>query len=183
MIYLKNFLILLALGTLSLAAGCTKPYKVLVDLEAIPERGSVCSVGNIVDELPFDMDPEDKPTAEDIEKLKNHLIGELVKKEVFDHVDIFDPHSDYQVRGSVLSFTRGSGFLRFLFGAFAGSAQVTVSLELYDKKQERVLFSGNFTGQVSDWTETGDKTFKQVAENFANEIKSQKKKLAEQPAG
>lgn len=160
-----------------LALGCSPKYKVLTELEEPIARTTTCVVGEITDELPMDMDAGDKPTTEDIGRFKSYLHEELVNRKIMDITGIGDSSSDYMVRGAIIEFKKGSGFLRFLIGFGAGSASVTVTLELVDIKADRVVFSGNFKGSVSDWPEAGDKTFKKVSKNFSKALEKRIKKL------
>jgi hypothetical protein len=171
----KNaFLLLLAMAII-LIGGCAKNYVITVPLEEPLKPGASFSVGEIVDELPIDMDEGDKPTIEDINKLKNYLMEELEKQDTWEMVSA-GQNRPYEVTGSLLNFKRGSGALRFLFGIFAGSAHITVSLELVDLEASQVVYAGNFKAQVTDWTESGAKMYQRVAKDFAKELKKQLKK-------
>jgi len=161
----------LCLGLLLLSAGCTKRYFVLTHLQEPLAAPAHCSLGPIMDELPADMAPGDKPTAEDIAKLKRYLVEELEKRELLLFEENEAEKNLYEIRGSVLEFKRGSGFTRFLIGFGAGSAKLTVSLHLVEKRFNRAVFSGNFTKEVSSWPESGDQAFRVVASDFAKGLK------------
>lgn len=172
------FLIIAAALVLAAMTGCTKRYVVTHGLDApLPPRPNAV-IGDIHDELPIDYPAEKKPTREDIDKFKNYLSEEMIKNEVFGSVVPFDTTGKlYEVTGGILDYKKGSGFLRFLFGAWAGGAKVTVRLVLKDRKTDGVVFSGNFTGNVSSWSEGGDKMFKTVASDFRKALEKQIKNL------
>jgi len=170
----KTLVLLLAAATL-LSGGCAKRYIVLTPLQQPLVQPSTCVIGTIEDGLPWDMDEADRPTREDINKLKNYLWDELEKKELLDLHDTGP--SAYQVRGTVVSFKKGSGFLRFMFGMGIGSAHLKVNLELVDTKFKDVVFSGNFTSQVSDGLESGAENFRRVAKDFAKALQKELKRL------
>ena len=158
--------------------GCTKNYMILHDLEQPLGNGIRCSVGDITDELPEDFAPEDKPTIENINSFRNRLIEELEKADIFDEVLYFEPNaSTYEVTGSIIDYSKGSGTLRFFIGFGAGNSKVVINLEMKEVKTGNVVFSANFTGSVSSWAEKGDKCFEQVAKSFAKQLKKRQKKL------
>ena len=72
----------------------------------------------------------------------------------------------YEVRGSILEYKRGSGFLRFMIGFGAGSAKVVTELSLVDLGDGGTVFSGNFEGTVGSWGESGEAMYKRVAKDF-----------------
>jgi hypothetical protein len=163
-----------------LAAGCAKRYVVTHDLEVPLSTPPVCFVGEIRDELPEDLDPAKKPALENINQFKLYLVDALITKGVFEGAEMNDSlAANYEVTGAILHYKGGSGFLRFLFGAMAGSAEVTTTLELRDRQLNRLVFAGNFTGTVTDWAQKGDQMFKIVADDFANALKKRNKKLLE----
>ena len=93
-----------------------------------------------------------------------------------------EPDAEYIVEGSVLEFKKGSGLVRFLIGFGAGNAKVTTELRLIKRsqspeEQDEIIFAGNFKRSVSDWTESGDKTFENVAKDFAKALQKRLKKL------
>jgi hypothetical protein len=77
----------------------------------------------------------------------------------------------YEVRGRILEYERGSGFLRFMIGFGAGSAKVVTELSLIDRHDGRIVFSGNFEGLVTNWKESGAEIYKSVATDFRKAIK------------
>ncbi len=169
---------LVLLAIVMLAFGCTKPYRITHDLEAPTRAAASCSIGDIIDELPLDFEEEKKPTAEDIAKFKDYLQEELSKRDIFGSHSQGDPEADYEVTGSIISYEKGSGWLRFLFGFGAGSARVTVSLRLIDRSSNQTVFAGNFNGIVTHWAELGDEVFSQVSKNFAKELEKQRKQFS-----
>lgn len=160
-----------------LATGCTKPYKVLTELEQPIPRKATYSVGSIADQLPADFDVADKPTAENIHKLKNYLVEEIDKRELMKQFVGVDMKGQYIVRGAIIDYAKGSGFIRFLFGFGLGAAKITLNLELYDTDAKAVVFSGNFTASVTTEFESGDQVFKKCAKNFCKALEKQMKKL------
>jgi len=167
-----------------LAVGCVKNYRVTQPLEQPLDRNYYCEMGAITDALPADFKEEDKPSTEFIEKLRSAIVNELSKTDFFPPINSNDSEEGYDIKGSILDFKKGSGFLRFLFGALAGSSKLTIELSLTDRASDSVIFAGNFTQTVSGWAEAGDATCKKVAKDFAkalkNEIKEQEKKTAQE---
>lgn len=155
--------------------GCSKPYIITEELAAPFNRAASCSIGDIIDALPFNFEAAKKPTAENIEKFKGYLGEALQSKKIFGEVNADLTTAEYEVTGSILDYEKGSGFLRFLFGAWAGGSKVTVSLQLLKKGTKNVVFGGNFTGMVSSWMESGDKMFEHVAKNFAGKLNKELK--------
>ncbi|MCK4415245.1 MAG: DUF4410 domain-containing protein [Candidatus Eisenbacteria sp.] len=160
---------------LAALSGCAQ-YRITQDLTQPIEQPANCSIGEIGDGLPVDMAAEDRPSLENIGKLKNYLREKLGKKKVFASVMASDPNAGYEVVGAVLEYKKGSGCVRYigLFGA--GNAKLTVELRLIDKKSGDVLFAGNFKQKVSSWMESGAKTFERVADDFAKALEKQWKK-------
>ncbi|SYZ74807.1 hypothetical protein TRIP_C90435 [Candidatus Zixiibacteriota bacterium] len=169
--------VLILLVAAVLFAGCGKPYIITDELKQPLQPGSACNMGSITDELPSDFDPAKKPSAENIDKLKKYLSDALVKKKVFSSFWTNNDDCLYEINGGILDYEKGSSFLRFMFGSLAGSARITVTLRLVDKKTNVIIFSGNFNGKVSSWQEEGDQMFQRVASNFAKELKKEMKKL------
>lgn len=169
---------ILLISSLIILGGCTKPYMITTELEKPLNSGSFCIIEDMKDELPIDFPEEKKPTREALDKFNDYLIQELEKTELFRSVAFtFPSEIKYRVSGSILDYKAGSGFLRFLFGMGIGSAKVIVSLKLQDVETGEIIFSGNFDGVVSHWADTGDKVYKQVAQNFAKTIKKKHKEL------
>jgi hypothetical protein len=181
---LRNLIVLILISIVFIVfIGCSKPYVITRNLDYSIEPQQSCSIGNIVDELPVDFDAEDKPTAENIMQLKIKLEEYLAKKDIYEIIRLDFPDADFEVTGAILDYKKGSGFLRFLFGAWAGAARVTVALDLTDNYTGDIIFSGNFYGTVTQWTESGDMIFNQVALNFAKALKKELKKLAKRSEG
>ena len=178
---MQNRLALLTLSVISglfILSGCTKPYVITSELEKPLMTSSYCIIEDMKDELPADLAEEKKPTREVLDKFNDYLIDELQKTDLFGSVAYTFPSKiKYKVTGAILDYTAGSGFLRFMFGAWAGSSKVVVSLKLLDYETGEVLYAGNFKGIVTSWAETGDKVYKQVAHNFAQTIEKKHKKL------
>ncbi len=162
--------------------GCGKQYVVTQNVDEFISNVSICSVGGFTDDLPSDFPAENKPTMEEIEKFRDIIVEELGKVEIFRYVEINSISSQYEVSGSILDFKKGSGFLRFLIGFGVGSAKLTVAMDLTDKKTNRIIFSGNFSRTISDWTTSGDDKYKYIARDFAKELKKQLKKIREAEA-
>jgi hypothetical protein len=168
-------LALLWASAVLLVAGCAS-YKVTTPLEKPLDTAAGWRIGEIRDALPPDMDPEDKPESGDISLLVGHLKSQLEKKKLFQSEGL--PIADQlEVTGSILEYKKGSGFVRAVIGFGLGDAVLTVELQLRNATTGEVLFSGNFKGRVSDWTETGDKCFEMVAKDFAKELDKQQKKI------
>ena len=166
-------------AALVMSLGCTKNYTVIQPLGESIDSGENCFIGEIKDELPLDMDPEDKPTQEHIDLLKSAIMEELAEKDLFNRITM-DPGSErYEVSGAIVEFKRGSGWIRALIGFGVGSAKLTVYLELYDTEAKNVLFSANFKQTVSSYMESGDETFRRVAKDFAKALEDQIENLKE----
>lgn len=168
---------LIACAVILLCVGCTKTYLVTQPLETPLATPPTCSIGEFADGLPLDMPPEDKPDLEHIQKFREFIFNSLQKEGC---VEVFEgdaQHGTYEVNGTILEFKRGSGFLRFLFGAFAGTGELTVFMQLVDVKTKDQVFAGNFTEKVTSYMESGDKTFERIAQKFAKELRKQQEKL------
>jgi hypothetical protein len=152
---------------------CT-PYVVTTKLEKPLDSPASCSIGIITDELPEGMDMENRPTIEEIDNLKDKIMERLEEREVF---SVIGSGADYEVRGSILEFKRGSGTVRFLIGFGLGNAKMVTSLELVDQRTGNVVFGGNFDATVSSWAESGDKIYHTISDNFAKALKKQNEKL------
>ncbi|MDH3890504.1 MAG: hypothetical protein OEV49_05420 [candidate division Zixibacteria bacterium] len=169
--------LVLILGSVLLLTGCLKNYMVTVPMEESLNPPAAMSMGNFVDQLPPDMKPEDKPTAEEIAKFKEYIITELEKKQFNTITSDETVGVQYELRAGVLDFSRGSGLMRFLFGLLGGAARLKVHLYLVDLTSDSIVFAGHFTYQVTDWMESGDQIYKRIAKDFARELKSQTKKV------
>ncbi len=158
-------------------SGCVKPYTIITPLEQPIAKPSMVSVGGITDQLPLDMAEGKKPTLEDISKFRSVLEKHLEQSEVFLLGASDSAGPAYEVRGSILEYKRGSGFMRFMFGAWAGGAKVVTHLELVERRGNQIVFSGDFTGNVTSWAESGAAMYDRVAKEFAKQIKKQSEKL------
>ncbi len=165
--------LLVAAAVLLLAVGCAKNYKITQALQETYNTVGACEIGAVRDALPPDFDPDDKPTQEHMDKFQTYLINELNERRLFGEVSFKSERPTYRIDAALLDFAEGSGFLRFLFGAWAGSAKMTVHLELVDIENDEVIFAGNFSQTVTHYSESGDKIFERVAEDFAKELDEQ----------
>ena len=171
-------LIIIAVGLMLFTLGsCTKPYKITTELQRPLSRGLDISIGELTDELPIDFDPAKKPTTQDIDEFRSTLRIEILK--ILDKLpaDADAVAGSYRVEGSILDYTKGSGFLRFMFGAWAGSAQVTTNLKMIDGSNGEIVFAGNFAGAVTSGWESGSEMWKRIAKNFADALKDETKRL------
>jgi hypothetical protein len=165
---------------LALAVGCAKRFVITHELDKPLVATPICNIADIRDELPADFAAGKKPSVEDIDKFKDYLIKSLTKDAFFSDAGKMIPtQSQYELSGAILDYKKGSGTLRFLFGAFAGAAKVTVTLELKDIKSNAVVYSGNFTGSVTDWSSSGIKMFEQISKDFTKDLKKKNKMLLE----
>jgi hypothetical protein len=73
--------------TLSVIIGCAK-YKVTHELEIPIDRTSACEIGDIKDLLPPDVEPEDRPTADDLDRLAHEVRTQLEQQGIFDVVGV-----------------------------------------------------------------------------------------------
>lgn len=168
---------------LTLAVGCSQPYRITHNLETPIDFAVACSIGDIGDELPLDTEADNKPTVEQIEKLRGYLEKELSEEDFFKIVGltgsgIAASHS-YEVTGGIVEYKRGSGFVRFLIGFGAGNAKLTARLSLVDLTTNQTVFEGYFKRVVSSGYESGDKTLERIAQDFAKALKKEMKRLAE----
>jgi len=179
----KRILLLsLSAVLLMLLVGCTKPYVITRDLEEPVYPRTTCSIGLIDDELPLDMDEDQKPSMENIYEFKEALREELLKTEVFDYVEIGTDKADYEVNGALMDYKKGSWAGRFFIGFGVGNAKFSTNLKLIDKATGNPLFAGNFTRTISGWGESGSDSYKKIAKDFAKAFKKQLKKLQEDNA-
>lgn len=172
---------LLFLVPVLMITGCTKRYALTHNLEEPLPGGPTCYIGEMKDDLPADFSPEKKPSLEDIEKFKRFLCEALADKEFFSVASAANPVGmKYVLTGSIYDYKKGSGFLRFLFGAWAGAAKVTVGLQLAEQQSGQVIFAGNFTGAVTSGSESGDEMFKRLSKDFAKALRKQSEKRAKE---
>lgn len=166
--------------SLVLLGGCTKRYTITCDLNTYFTPDKTCVIGAITDELPIDTEESKKPSAEDIAKFKNYLTEEIEKKDIITLLGQNADSTDYEIRGSILDYKKGSGVVRAIIGFGLGDAKCVVSLRLVDTKTGLTVYGGNFTALVNDWLESGDKIFKQVSRDFTKQLEKQLKKMAKE---
>jgi hypothetical protein len=179
-IFLRTARILGLCVLLALAVGCAKRFVITHELDQPLVAAPICTIADIRDEFPAEFPAGKKPSIEDIGKFKGYLAEALIKDKFFiDAGPLGSKESHYELSGAILDYKKGSGTLRFLFGAFAGAAKVTVTLELKEVKSNAVVYSGNFTGSVTDWGTSGIKMFEQISKDFTKDLKKKNKKLLE----
>jgi hypothetical protein len=171
-----KLLALLAMVVL-LVSGCGKSFVITQTLEQPIAFPSKCYIGDISDNLPLGTELKDRPTVEDIDKLRGFLIERLEEEECLSLTTYNLDSARYRVQGSILDFKKGSGLMRALFGFGIGAAVLTVNLELIDQNTNEIVFAGNFSESVTSYGESGAETFKRVAKNFAKELRKQRVKL------
>jgi len=146
-------------------------------LSARLDRGRACSIGEITESLPADVEAEDKPSLEDVNQFREYLKKEVTNKEIFLYVSDMTGNLDYEVTGNILAYKRGSGAVRFLIGFGLGNAKITVELKLRNTATGEILFAGNFKQSVSSGYESGMDMYRRVAKDFARGLSKQQKKL------
>jgi hypothetical protein len=164
---------MIALAACLALAGCTPRFVITQELEGPLQSPGQVRIGSVTDLLPADIAEQDRPSLEDIEKFKKYLCKEIENR---DHMDLLvaeGENADYEIRGRLLEYKKGSGFLRFVVGLGAGSARVLVELKLVNTVDDATLFCGNFEGQVNDGLDSGDRMFKLVAKDFTLELEKQ----------
>jgi Domain of unknown function (DUF4410) len=161
----------------TLLTGCGG-YQITQPLEQPLQRPTTIVIGTIQDDLPTDTPEKKKPSLENISAFRNILMTYLIKEGIA-HPDNSAQATTpiYEVRGSILSHSKGSQTVRFLIGFGAGSSKITTHLELVEISSGSVLFAGNFKGSVADWTKSGDEMWDSVAKRFAKALKKQFKNL------
>jgi len=165
---------ILALLVLVSLTGCAKQYVVTQPLETTGTQPFLLAIGEINDGLPLDTPSEEHPRPEELQKLSQYLRSELDKKDL-----LAANASTLQVQGTLVTFKRGSGAVRFFVGFGLGTAKATVNLRVVDTATGAILFAGNFSGTVSSWAEAGDQMFRRVAKDFAKELTQQMRTRAE----
>ncbi len=171
----QKLLMVLTALLLVLVVGCAQ-YKITHELETAISQIKTCKISEISDELPAETKDEDRPSYEDIQKLKKYL-GEEFDKRVIMALMGGGADIDYEIQGSILEYKKGSGWLRFLVGFGAGNAKVVINLKLVDMTDGTTVFGGNFNGTVSGWGESGDKVFQKVSKDFTKQLEKRLKKL------
>ena len=175
---IQHRLMLTTIILLITVCACTKPYIITTPLENNLDETPTFFISDMEDHLPSDMKAEDKPTIEELSALRGYLEAELQEQGLIPRMSNGSGNVQYQLNGAVLSFKAGSGFLRFLFGAWAGSAKLTVSLELIETTNENIIFAGNFTRIVTSWVETRDEMYKNIAKDFSKALKKQREDIS-----
>lgn len=166
-----------------LVAGCANPYTIVRDLDAPVSEHATFSVVQITDNLPTTIDPGERPTQQQIDELRLEIASALEELDDFDWNRIgADDAADYEIRGRLVDFAPGSGWVRFLIGFGAGTARITVVLELYSTWDDRVLFAGRYEAAVSSWAESGDVMYSRVAHAFADHIADRQEELTSGPS-
>jgi len=161
---------------IALIQGCAQ-YVVTQNLSASLDRGWACAIGEITENLPADVEEEDKPPLGDVDQFRDYLKEELANKGIFQAMGDMADKPDYEVTGNILAYKRGSGAVRFLIGFGLGNAKITVELKLRRTTTGEILFAGNFKQSVSSGYESGIDMYRRVAKDFAKELSKQKKKL------
>ena len=150
-------------------AGCSKPYTITDYLLEPIQDPATCGIEYIEVAYPIESGKE-MPSMGDMEKFRHYIWQELASKNIFAEVAHDYPNPKYLVIGTILDYKKGSGAVRYLVGWGVGDAKLLVKIELIDIKKNQIAFSGQFEGKVSDWGESGDKIFRQAAQNFAKEL-------------
>lgn len=158
---------------ITVAAGCTKHYVITRHLKESVQPRTNCSIELIADALPVDMAEDDKPTLKNINDFRGAIRNELEKTDIFDFVELGYDSAEYEVRGAVLYFKRGSGIARLILGYGFGNAKFTAELKLVDRSTGKTLFSGNFSHEISSGLESGDEAFRLIAKDFAKVLQLQ----------
>ena len=166
---MKVQLAALILCILVFTSGCAT-YMVTHELER-PISPGTCKVVAIQSALPATQDEEDLPREQEISKLLTTLEDAVRKTGLFTAVEPFLDTSTYVVKATIITFKRGSGAVRALIGFGVGNAKITVEIKLIERNSDAVLFSGNFSQEISDWTEAGDKMYGKIARDFGMALK------------
>ncbi len=176
---MKRYVAMFFFAALALSlASCTQRYVVTTPLEAPLPQPIQCRIGAIIDGLPVGFEEDKKPTAEEIDEFKANLQEQLNKGGWLTISELQDTTTtEYAVTGSINEYKRGSGVARFFIGFGAGTARVRCTLQLTDASTQTVLFGGEFSGSVSDWSANGRQMFTQVAKDFAKAIDKGMSKL------
>lgn len=170
--------ILITIAFVLAVSGCSKSYVITTDLADPLADQSCVQIAEVRDLLPEDTDADSRPTAEDVAKFKTYLAEEFAARKDL-AMAISDAGCSYEVQGSLLSYRKGSGFLRFLVGFGAGNSKVVTELKMIDTRDGSTVFAGNFTGQVSSGVESGDKMFKAVSRDFTKQLEKRARALLE----
>lgn len=159
-----------------LLIGCTNRYVITDELsEQLPPTSTI-SIGDVVDRLPYGMDPREKPTWEHMADFKAHLAEQINEEGIFSASVIGNNRSEYELSVVILLYEQGSGAFRLLIGGYAGNSTVSISLKLVNRSTGEIVFGGYFSGTVSNAFEKGEKVFESVAKDFAKALKKAVKK-------
>lgn len=94
-----------------------------------------------------------KDRDDSVVAFRNAIVTQLVNKRVFQSVSDME-QSDYVVRVNVVDLSEVSQGARIFFGALAGQASVTANVEIYDRRQDRVI-----SAMVAQGTSSGGHVF------------------------
>ena len=76
--------------------------------------------------------------ADSADALKKAIVAQLIGKKVFKSVTDIDA-SDYLLKVNVVEVSEVSQGARIMFGALAGQAGITANVEVYDRREGKVL--------------------------------------------
>ncbi|MFH2049159.1 MAG: DUF4410 domain-containing protein [bacterium] len=157
-------------------------YAITTTMKKPIDSLAVCSMGIIVDKYSLYDEKSDKQKKSEndyIQSIRNYLVREIEKKELFDTV-IFDaPEAKYIIKGEILGLKKGNEFLQATLGSLAGDAILEMRLFLIDKQTGYVLFSGVFKGIVQGHWGANERTYERIANSFAKELKNNNDFLCE----
>jgi len=167
----KNALIIALFATLALLAGCAapviittpakEPLKDFSRLEIAPMQNQV--VGEINQEV---VDKIMTKSIKGIIELKRFstigvservsLIGSdkdlaMINQAVIKTDELTNGQADRvaMLQVTLLKYKKGSGFLRFLFGALAGGGEVSMDLTVTNRATQREILKANTTAQIT----------------------------------
>ena len=168
---------------LLLSIGCSKKYVITTELSEAIEAKQNCLIGEIVNDLPIDLNPDKEFRDYYTFKLGAYLIEEINKKNIFSQIDYDNPEAKYIIEGNILDYNEGSGSVRYvnskmgifssIIGVDEGNAKLKVRLNVKNRESNIVIFEGIFDQTIKQWTESCDEAFKKVAKDFAKELKKQ----------
>jgi hypothetical protein len=165
-----NLLIMVTLiGTFALV-GCGKPYVITTAEERDFAIVNNIRMGDITADFPSDFDLGKMPSKEDIIRFQHLIMAELSEYERFNTLLNTSDSADFVITGSILDYSKGSKTAQFLIGFGAGAAKITTALRLVDVRTGKVVFAGNFTGKIADWTKENKEVFTKAAKNFAKAL-------------
>ncbi|MFH2035079.1 MAG: hypothetical protein ABIJ45_01650 [Candidatus Zixiibacteriota bacterium] len=171
----KLIFVLIILTATFLLLNCQKPFIITIPLNE-NLLGSFCSIGEIVDDLPDDIRPYDKPTGENIEYFRNQLGSYLAETKIFKSVKLDNPIADYKVSCYLLRYNQSDSFEEFKTTALVNTALITVGIELINIRTNKIVFGLNLKEDVSYWASLKGKLFEYTAGHFAAALKKEMKK-------